>query len=308
MTDQHMSTSLSNSYQLTADIKFTINPWYCRTCSYLNQNHPFCCECCHDSDNGYSVFPEAEHRKDIDKISKLRQVFSRDRHILLPALSNTCIEDFLENMNRLQPYCISPKDGGGMVSGVFLLSDNMNLLAETFKAAKQKYPDLWIGVNLLGSNIINALQLIERIHPDGLWVDNAYLFDINQLGIAELMLNQFDRIGWRGLYFGGVMFKYQQDCNNFLSPELLHIARQYIDVVTTTGDATGVAIRPEKLQHIRKNSPCAPIAVASGISACNIVDIDDSCDIFIVRTSIVDDHNLIDVFKLKALLKHLSSY
>jgi hypothetical protein len=193
----------------------------------------------------YSILPEADHRKHIDKWDKLKQVFGRDGPILLPVLSSHSTTDVLHNLETLFPYYQR-----GQVSGVFILSNNIDYLASTYSAAKAAYPSIWMGINLLGDgSMFKLFELIERVRPDGVWTDKSYLYNQAPLGIPELVLNQFERLNWQGLYFGGVMFKYQRDSDELLDPALLNIAHQYMDVLTTTGPATGEEISEEKLSY-----------------------------------------------------------
>ncbi len=292
------------SFEVYPGVNIKIKPWTCKWCSTNNISHPYYCKVCNSTDNGYSVVAEAENRKNINKIEKVNKVFGKDSKILLPVLSCHSYEQFLINIDNIYKYYQNKK-----ISGIFILSTNVDkkVLYNVYTEAKSRYPDFWIGVNLIGENIFTVLKFIKNYNPDGVWVDNSYLYDINRLGIANLILNEFEKYEWDGLYFGGYMFKYQQGCNEY-NLDLIKIVHQYTDILTTSGDGTGIEISSEKINFIHENvKDKLSVGVASGITSSNINSIIDKCNIFIVRTSIVDEQNNIDCEKLSELCEVINS-
>lgn len=287
------------SYEVYHNMTFTIKPWNCEYCSYLNTTHPNYCQVCENYNDIYSVLPEADDIKIINKINKVTNVFGKTNNILLPVLACYTKNQFMDNIKNLYTYFKE-----GKISGIFILTTNIYYsdFISVYQEAKSKFPDFWIGVNLIGENIFKVLEFIKEYQPDGIWVDNSYLISDTNVGICELILNQIKKYNWKGLYFGGVMFKYTNSCNTF-NPNILKLAHQYIDVLTTSGDATGIEIKQEKLDLISdnvKDNIC--IAVASGINPTNIKNISKKSNILIVRTSIVDSDNNIDLEKLNELI------
>ena len=106
--------------------------------------------------------------------------------------------------------------------------------------------------------------------------------------------------GWRGLYFGGVAFKKQRPVDPTLHAHSAHIARPFMDVVTTSGAATGQATDVTKIKNFRRGLGSAPMAIASGITPDNAADV----DCFLVATGInaPGDFYNIDPARLAALL------
>ena len=62
---------------------------------------------------------------------------------------------------------------------------------------KNKYPTLWVGVNMLGIPVQDAVHSVPRI-LDGLWCDET----ITSSEAARLRT-------FKGKFFGGLAFKYQ---------------------------------------------------------------------------------------------------
>lgn len=283
------------------DITFTINPWVCDYCSSIINIHPYYCKQCDNPNNIYSVLPEGNEYKNTNKLKRVEKVFGKKDKIILPVLACYSIEQFIENIKIMNDYYETEK-----ISGIFILSTNIELsdFEIVYKQSKQLYPKLWIGVNLIGENIFKSLEFIKKYNPDGMWTDNSYLYNEKNIGICELILNQFQKYNWKGLYFGGVMFKYSKHCNNF-NPEVIKLTNKYMDILTTSGDATGIEISEKKLDFINLNAENICIAIASGINENNIKKISEKANIFIVRSSIVDSNNNIELSKLDNLIINL---
>jgi uncharacterized protein len=283
------------SFEIYPDYIINIKPWNCKYCNYYNINHPFYCNFC-DTINSYSINEENTEYKNIDKINKVKNSFNKTNNILLPVLSCNTKEQFINNINILYPYYINKK-----ISGIFLLSSNIELeeFYDTYEYIINNYLDLWIGINLIGENMFTVLNFIKKYNPNGIWMDNSYL---NNIGLAELFLNYIKKFNWNGLYFGGIMFKYQLNYNVY-DVNILNICHKYMDVLTTSGDKTGIEIKNDKLNFIYDNvKNNILIAVASGIKYNNI---NDKINIFIVKSSIINDDNNIDINKLNLLIHNL---
>jgi predicted TIM-barrel enzyme len=76
-----------------------------------------------------------------------------------------------------------------------------------------------------------------------------------------------------------------------------------MDVLTTSGDGTGIAIDKDKLIKIKSSvGDKQMVAVASGITADNIDVIKDYCDIYMLRTAIIDKNDDVDIAALNAFV------
>jgi hypothetical protein len=239
----------------------------------------------------------------INRIDKVKKAFGKIDKNILPVLTCYSYDQFMVNIDNLYKYFKQNK-----IAGIFILNTCIknSIFKKVYRDAKDKYPDFWIGVNILGVPLSDLLEFIENYNPDGVWVDDSYLHDINDLEICEVISNHFEKINWNGLYFGGVMFKYSQYCNEY-NPDILKVAYKYMDVLTTSGDGTGIEIKEKKLDFISENSENICISVASGINSKNIKKISEKSHMFIVRTSIVDSDNNIDNQKLDELISSLNN-
>ena len=123
-------------------------------------------------------------------------------------------------------------------------------LLEIHHAAFKQFSDWWIGVNCLD---LTPSEVFSKISEEvsGVWVDNAMIDEYaeNQVEAKKIQEARL-KSGWQGLYFGGVAFKYQRPVDNLSKAAL--IAADYMDVVTTSGVATGKAADFEKVFEMKK--------------------------------------------------------
>jgi hypothetical protein len=209
--------------------------------------------------------------------------------------------------------------------GVFLVNHYMaaSELVRIFSVLRRANPDYWIGVNFLGTRADEAFGLLSELDcraPDGLWSDNAMLGSgqADDVARARRVSRSRAAVGLAGktLYFGGVAHKGQAGVHNDkLKLELVaRAAADIMDVVTTTGPATGMAADPEKIT--RMASGCAaggaaggtPLAIASGVSVDNIAEfVAGGACCFIVASSVACGFHKFDEGKLTALMEKARS-
>lgn len=195
--------------------------------------------------------------------------------------------------------------------GVFLISmEGMPYwdLAKIKDQVKEEFSDWWVGVNYLDLRIGSTFEVVE-VNTDGVWNDDA---KINVQSEGQLIADKVEEIrreaeargGFKGLYFGGVAFKY-------IKPEVARedlglaakLATRYMDVVTTSGDKTGSAPDVEKIQIMKAAIGEHPLGIASGISPDNVHQFKDA-DAFLVATSIlVPNTDEFDPARVKALVE-----
>ncbi len=291
---------MNKYFTLDKGLAIEIEPWQCPRCTYLNDDHYYRCTLCGEEDDEFHLVNKAEAYKQYNKISRVKRVFGRTTKILLPVLACHNLPQFQENISRLYPLFQDRK-----IFGIWLISSNTDneVLIETINWIRLYYPDLWVGINLVGENIIKVLKFVKKNNPDGIWIDNSNVSDHGYQNLPNILIDQIKRMNWKGLYFGGVLFKYIAVTGD---PEkIVENASQYMDVLTTSGKATGVPIELEKLQFIQQHKKDILVAVASGIDADNINELKHYCQIFIVRSSIVDKDNNIQLEKLDKLINNL---
>lgn len=201
--------------------------------------------------------------------------------------------------------------------GVLMI--NHDIAVEAFlpiiRAVRRQFPSLWIGVNFLavtGKDAFPILGDLQRkgIAVDAYWADDARIDetrDVRKQEEAALIQDVRRASGWNGLYFGGTCFKKQRE----VAPEHYEIsaaiAASWMDVVTTSGVATGHAPELSKVETFRRGIGEAPLALASGLTPENAYLFAPLVDCFIIGTGINhsgDFHNL-DPVKLGRLMAYV---
>lgn len=152
---------------------------------------------------------------------------------------------------------------------------------------KKEFPDLWIGVNLLGESIESVIN--RDLQLDGIWFD-------------ETIKESYPKEKFNGMIFGGLAFKYQKQ------PKDLSVActevKYNTTVAVTSGKGTGKAAAIDKIELLQAHLGSHPLAIASGIDATNILQYKE-VNYFLVASSITSAGEIIDADKLNELIKLL---
>ena len=202
----------------------------------------------------------------------------------------------------------------GGCPGVFLINHDFEKekLVPILREMRRAFPDYWIGVNFLAVTgkfafpILGELQA-EGIHVDGYWADDARMDERraeDDQPEAEEIAEIRKTSGWDGLYIGGTSFKKQREVDPAQYGKSARIATGYMDVVVTSGVATGHAADVGKIETFRVHCRDTPLGLASGITPKNAVDYTDAVDLFMVATGInyEGDFYNIDPDRLKHLM------
>lgn len=202
------------------------------------------------------------------------------------------------------------------VDGVFLINhvQTYQELLKIYKLIRDRYPEKWIGLNCLDLTPIEIFNMIGHDIPlsiNGIWADNADIDECKDLNHQFIPQKTFQAIqnararGWKGWYFGGVAFKYQRDVSDLVTAT--NHAIHFMDVVTTSGEGTGISAAPEKIalmaQTVHKNKN-GLLAVASGITPEN-VHLYPGADIFLVATGISVDFFHLNQNRIHKLLQSI---
>lgn len=196
---------------------------------------------------------------------------------------------FLNNETTLVEGAIAAAGGA---DGVFLINhrgDDMALL-EPALVLKAKFPKLKIGLNLLGTQLSDAIDIVIENNLDMLWVDNAGISSEGAKPETKALVQKLTAAG-KDLY-AGVAFKYQRHESN-----PAQAARQAADlgaIPTTTGSGTGSAPATAKLESMRAAlAPGQKLALASGVTPENAALFAPYCDAFLVATGIsINDYEM----------------
>ena len=205
------------------------------------------------------------------------------------------------------------------------------------REVRKRFPGLFLGVNFLAVTGDEAFPVLGGLDfvVDGYWADTALIEEDSEEQVAADKIHAVrnavsDR--WNGLYFGGVCFKKQKQ----VAPESWQIAAQraaefsvlsrrkfededaitnrrrtfpyfhgaYMDVVMTSGAATGVSADLEKIEKMRKGVGRAkPLGLASGVTPENIgVYLGEGVDVVLVATGVSSSFHELSEEKLGNLL------
>ena len=193
----------------------------------------------------------------------------------------------------------------------FLINHDFGIDAflPVLEAIRGRYPDFWIGVNFLAVTGLKAFPILAELEARGVRID-AYWADDARIDESAVIQEEADTIaatraacGWQGLYFGGTAFKKQRPVDPKDYAHAAVIAGGFMDVVTTSGIATGQSADLGKLADFRTALPDQPIALASGITPENATDY-EMADCFMVATGInfENDFYNIDPARLSRLV------
>ena len=147
-----------------------------------------------------------------------------------------------------------------------------------------------------------------RCPVNAYWADNARIDETHspedQPEAREIAAVR-EQSGWNGLYFGGTAFKKQREVAPEQYKTAARVASRWMDVVTTSGIATGHAAAQSKIVDIRAGCGDTPLALASGVTPDNALHYAKAVDCFLVATGINvsgDFYNL-DPDQLEQLLR-----
>jgi len=201
----------------------------------------------------------------------------KNKKIVLPVIHVKSLEQAKTNIEICQEY---GADGCFLIGHEVSDADLVGIAYELSSDVE----DFWMGINCLASSPAEAIQ--DASFMDGVWTDNAFNSQIEP--------------GYRGIYFGGVAFKYQRVvCPLY---EACVESKKFVDVVTTSGPSTGKAPDLSKIKMMREYLGDHPLAIASGITAENVSQFLPYVDCFLVATGISRNWQEFDPDKLKLLV------
>ncbi len=192
--------------------------------------------------------------------------------------------------------------------GAFLIDHNTpdqpeNLL-KIHKEIKNRFPNFWTGVNMLGLGI-KQIPNFDIQEVDGLWLDDCGINRYTDTFLVDTFWEIFGED--KTMYFGGVSFKYVGYSDDpEVSSELAKRAEPFMDVITTSGPGTGMSAPVKKIEAMKKVLTEKPLAIASGVGLHNISDYLPWVDSYLVATSInnagTEDLNLHKVTELATII------
>lgn len=175
------------------------------------------------------------------------------------------------------------------IKKVFIINHVVSVpeLIQCANRVKSNYPNLWVGINMLGQT--TEISLLLDTGLDGLWCD----------AVAP----QGFKRNFKGQFFGGVAFKYQPQPKDL--KEACLWAKTSTDVATTSGTATGKPADLNKIKIMREYLGNHPMAIASGVSVDNIDSYKGLVEYLLVASSITTSGEMIVKEKLMELKNKL---
>ncbi len=219
---------------------------------------------------------------------------------LYPVIHVDTLEQALANLE----ICIDAQADGAFLINHEISAMNLDMI---YMKCRTVHPTFFLGLNFLDLSPTQAMNIISD-DANALWVDNASIVEdqVEQPYAQNVLDIKDDEVfPWRGQYFGGVAFKYQKPVKDL--EKVAAIAKNYMDVVCTSGPGTGKAADIDKLVRMKSAIGTTPLAVASGITLENVLLYKDCVDIFMVATGISVDHLNLDPEKTKALAERIHS-
>lgn len=156
--------------------------------------------------------------------------------------------------------------------------------------------DFPVGVNYLNIAHEADLPIYEAVRLGNIpmiWSDNPYG--------RKYVEGARAKVGWDGVYFGAVAFKYQAPVTFAELPEVAHRA-SWMDVLTTSGEGTGEAIDIKRAKVFADATPDSIRGIASGVSIENVHEILPFVHAILVASSIIRDGNTLCLIKTKTLV------
>jgi hypothetical protein len=184
---------------------------------------------------------------------------------------------------------------GEGAQGAFLINHDFGVdqFLPIVRNARERFPNLWIGLNFLAVTGLKAFPVLGQLQTedcpiDAYWADDARI-DERRAVDKQIEAQEIDRTrdtsNWEGVYFGGTCFKKQREVALEDYATSASIAGDYMDVVTTSGIATGHEADGSKIETFRKAIGDRPMALASGITPENVHSYHE-VDCFLVATGI----------------------
>ncbi len=223
--------------------------------------------------------------------TEFRAMFDARGPVVLPVIHVLETERTLKNVDVLT-------DLGA--PGCFLINHDFDV--ETFlpiiRDVRTSRPDLWMGLNFLAVTGLHAFPRLAALQAEGCRIDAYWADDarIDERTKAQPEAEEIAeaRAGWDGLYLGGTAFKKQRPVAEADYAKAAEIATQWMDVVCTSGQATGIEADDTKVATFRNAIGDTALALASGVTSDNAYRY-KAVDAFMVATGINFEGNFYDI-------------
>ncbi|MFT5114376.1 MAG: adenine phosphoribosyltransferase [Parasphingorhabdus sp.] len=238
--------------------------------------------------------------------TEIKKFFKCAGTVVLPVIH------VLDNSQVEKNVAIALQEGA---AGVFLINHDFSVeeFLPIIRHVRSCFPSLWLGVNFLAVTGKDAFPVLAELKAegcfvDGYWADDACIdesSDAENQTAAQDILDCKSQVGWDGIYFGGTAFKKQRPVKPSEYQRSASIAASFMDVVTTSGQATGSAAEKTKVEDFYNGVGNAALALASGVTPENIDQYAAFADVVLVATGInyANDFYNIEPWRLRSLIE-----
>ena len=163
-------------------------------------------------------------------------------------------------LRNIDVLVVEGAPGCSLINHDFGVEPFLKILREV-RAAR---PNLWIAANFLAVTGKDAFPVLAQLQADdcridGYWADDARI-DEKSREQPEAQAIQDARGTWDGMYFGGTAFKKQRPVKEGDFAAAAKTACDWMDVVCTSGHATGVEADDTKIATFREAIGTKPLA------------------------------------------------
>ncbi|MGI9513975.1 MAG: hypothetical protein ACR2OL_13815 [Anderseniella sp.] len=228
---------------------------------------------------------------------EFHKLFKSPGPVVLPVIHVLDTPRTLENVGVLV---------GEGAHGCFLINHDFGVepFMPIIADVRAAFPSLWMGINFLGVTGRDAFPVLGNLEHDGCltdayWADDACIQEhTGSQPEAEAISASRQASGWSGMYFGGTAFKKQRPVEPGHYEAAARNACSFMDVITTSGVATGEEADLSKIEAFRAGVGDRPMALASGITPDNAQAYSD-VDCFMVATGINQSGNFYDIDRVR---------
>ncbi len=192
--------------------------------------------------------------------------------------------------------------GHGMMHAALL--QHFFAVRKEFRASKGQGQGLEIGVNFLDLSGEDAVRLAVTHNIFAVWIDDGGVREDDEDPCRIARANMAIKGGGvpgLPLIFGGVAFKHQAPVRDLT--RVAKLAMPFMEVITTSGDATGSPPDPEKIRVMREAIRDHALAIASGITPENVHLFLPNADIFLVATGVSKSHTELDPVLVRRMVE-----
>lgn len=220
------------------------------------------------------------------------KLFKSAGPVVLPVIH---VLDTPRTLRNLREVLVAGAPGCFLINHDFEPERFLPIIAD----ARAAFPSLWLGVNFLAVTGKHAFPMLgelagQGVKVDGYWADDACIDEHGKNVEAKEIAQAYDDSGWQGLYFGGTCFKKQREVAPEHYGDAAREACGFMDVVTTSGVATGQEADLGKIDIFRNAIGDKPLALASGVTPDNARSY-RRVDCFMVATGINETGNFYDI-------------